>query len=908
MKNKLLKKIVATAASVMMILNVLPVFAEGEEVTTVNEVLPATNTVCILDKLKSQNIDYNWQNGIDGIQFGKTSINLIRNDVYLWFELHDIDAIETLSLKLNLGTSSTGRPDKLVAYTVADKLPEVGSIAHYGMDTQTYTEWKDYVANKLTALANEDIIQFVPQDSTTYSEMDITSLISAAKAANKDYGYLLIQLKNGNNTVNNFADSSLTVTYNSEKLETNRTGYLTALNEAMDANAIKAAAEGSSGMYFDVDSEALADMTGVYTAIFENMPVEGYTKDSFKTAFDAKVNEYVETKEFTGNYFVSYPNNITDFTFAVNNIVTAMRNSLVGFKIDDTYAVKNIELSLIPTGDNRPIYVTNAYMLDEINTGEKATYTAADDSENDIYKFWHGLSTDFEKASVIGMGKNVGPNVSGAKDTRSEGDLTDYTKYTLNKYGKEKYMFLRLYGGQNVNFYTGNADITQAIKVIVKYDKTAMDSQKKAGWDAIYNAMEASEVKAAIEAYSEGMGLDYITNISKDYIYEDLLNAIGECSDLTDFCEKAQEIYAKYVSVKNILPCEEIMYNTNWMQIQPMDGGVAAGKRFVGQYNASDLGNGNNIINADFTITTSEDNAYANSMFVRTIKPIAFEGFDPSQSYYVDSTTNENNEAAAAGTDATLLGNQWKYIENAKAVSRITFSAGAATLKSDVTDSLKEKLANGDTKVAYTLGVEEQNGSAKLAKINDKYSAIKVTFDRTANEDAALAALANAATASDVLDAIKAYSIEFNVSDAELAKIDAVSTAAGNELLNTFKEGTYANIIEAGESFDALIANIQDTMIKFEITDSSYADGVVKANIKKLSKYTGDMKVIFVSYKNGVMKKLVLADDTAIANLQNLEKDATAEVSVTADMGDYDTLKVMILDSFSSLEPLAYVK
>ena len=907
MKN-ITKKLLTAVVSAALAISTLPVIGFADAIT---ETIPVgDNSAWFVDT-----VDY----PVAGIQFGRSAANMVRSDSFIYFELKDIPQIEKLELSL---TSNYGTTYKITKYKIADKLPAETDIALYGVDTDEYKKWIAF-DSEMTAVAKADQIQIVTTAGDTPASAEITSLINGCQ---KENGYFVLRIWNGNNRELKFSSSNLKVTY---KDGYTAPDYLDDINSAMSAADMEAAVTSGAAEYFGIDKNALYDMSGVYEALVAMLDDADFTKESFKAAFDAEVEKYIETKEITidniafFNMDATTTTGLTNLNFASTNaegtLLTAQNKNVpfVGAKLDNAEAIKGIELYTYATSDStaRQFVVRGAYIIDEFKTGNESIYQAPAEGEtNEVYSFWKEMGDDFIKKNNKQYNNNyfnigrvneavkTACTVDGANNIKTV-DLTDYVKTRLNKCGEDKYLVLHVNAGDNMNmqFARAEADDKKIPKFIVKYDKTVKSSAKTLAWEALEEAMSANDIKSIVENYGTALGIDKITKIKDNAgIYAELLSSIDDYDNIEDFISKVNEIYNKYTVVKNVMPSEALMYNANGEYIAPMDNGFTSAKRYITQYSREALGDGKNILDADYCISTSESNTFADNTFVRTIPAIEFEGFDKTMIYYLNSSNEKYNAAAAAAVSTDIQGNQWPYIANSKPVSRIKFAQGVKVFTTDVTDSLKEKLNMNLNKVAYVIGVEQQNGTVSIDNSTGSAAVLSVTYDRTYNAAAAIAAYNAALTAEDYKKALADYELEFNVTSEQLPAFDEYSDEAIVEGFAALKESC-ATIFDFEEALKTI--NFRTSMNKFEIQSFTDNNGDLKANVKKLSAYNGDVMVLFVSYKSGAMEGLVLAENAE--ELITAEKGSVTELTAQGALGDYDTVKVIIINSYAQLTPLA---
>lgn len=904
--KKITKKILTVATTLSLALSAFPAigFAENEVVT---------QTIAVGDNSVTHNSTE--------IYFGKSLPSVLSNSAILYFDLNDISQIQKLDLTLGFSSiPGNSRPHNINAYAIADKLPAIGDIASYAAETPEHIAWTNFINNSMTQLAKEDRIIF-PSGALTNTQ-DITKVLNSCE---KENGYLIIKVNNGNNIAIDTSKSALCVTY---KDGYTAPDYLDDVNASMSAADMKAAMTNAAADYFGVDNDALYDMSGVYESLVAMLEEDDFTKESFKEAFDAEVEKYIETKEIIINnvaYFNidSNTTGLTNLNFALKssegNLLTALNRNVpfIGAKIDNAAAVKEIELYTYASSDNttRQFTVRGAYILDEFKTGNESVYQVPAEGEiNEVYTFWKDLGDDFINSSnkyntgSFNIGRDGNKVMTACSNDSIKNiktvDLTDYVTDRLNKYGEDKYLTLHINAGDNMNLkIVASDDGNKMPKFIVKYDKTVKSSAKALAWEALEEAMSADDIKAIVENYGTALGIDKITKIKDNAgIYAELLSNIDDYDNIEDFISKVDEIYNKYTVVKNVMPSEGIMYNANGEYIAKMDDTFTTGKRYITQYSREALGDGKNILEADYRISTSESNEFAGNTFVRTIPAIEFEGFDQTKYYYLNPTNEKYNAAAAAAVSNDVQGTQWLYIANSKLVSRIKFIQGANEFTTDVTDSLKEKLNMNLNKVAYVIGVEQQDGKVSIDNSTSSAAVLSVTYDRTYNASAAMAAYNAAKTVEDYKKALTDYAVEFNVTSEQLPAFDDYSDDAIVEGFAALKENC-ETIFDIEEALKTV--NFKTSMTKFEIQSFTDDDGDLKANVKKLSAYNGDAKALFVSYKTGQMIEVVEAEN--VEKLITAEKGNITELVANGSLGEYDTVKVIIINSYAQLTPLAVV-
>ncbi len=872
MKMNLLSKIIALGITASMVLSALPMTA-GAEGEPVSEVIPATNTVTLSDDTLETP---NWENGVKGVQFGKTQIYMMRRPAYVYFKLHDIDAINKLSIRLE--QNADGNINYIRKYSLTDSLPDAGSVASYGTDTEEYKEWNSFTENNMTALTT-----FIGCARNT--ETDITDLI---KDSDKKEGYLLLEIHNWANRTTLFDNSALTVEYDSDKLAAKQEAYLDNINSAMSAQEMQSAMTDSAAAYFGVDKNALYDMSNVYKALVNMLNNETvFTKDSFKAAFDAEVEKNLETKElllsdvanFEGS--TSWSNNISDITKIDFNFDNGMgvsnRGMFIGGKIDNPKAVKRISFGA--QGNDKVIVFTNAYLTDDFKTGDKQEYTSSDDSG--LYTYWNNLNKNCWSEDVIGQRiptqwyYESNKYLATSSTTFNTVDLSEYLVKKLNKYGDDKYLTLRLSGTSTVEW--GVPDRSKTPRFIVTYDKTYIDSDKTKAWTQISEAMDSSAIKSAVEAYGKSLGIDCITKISSDFIYDELLAALDSCQTIDDFTSKALELYGKYTVTKSISPEIEKAYNANHNTWNDANGRIGNVQRMLSQFDRAQFGDANRILSASYKLKTSSINEYeSGDAFVRTLSGAIMPD-------------GEN-------ADTRVSGSVWQYLVNTQSVARISISGAESEKTADITVNLKDKLNVGTEKLTYTVGIEEQDGGAGFELQGNAYAAVEMVFDRTYRADEAMQAL----KAAEGVDVLEDYGIEFNVTDEQINKLDECSAAVQAEVLAELKK--CSTVFEVETMLPELLANVKTTSIKFALANQQFADGAVSADVTKIANYDGSLKVIYASYKNGGLVKVYLTDN---AELTAAEKGDTVKLSMTNDMGEHDTIKIMILNSMGELLPLA---
>ncbi len=904
--KKFTKKILTVAITLSLALSAVPVvgFAENEVVT---------QTIAVGDNSVTHN-------GTE-IYFGKLLPSVLSNSAILYFDLNDISQIEKLDLTLGFSSiPGNSRPHNINSYAIADKLPATGDIASYAAETPEYIAWTDFINNSMTKLSNNDKIIF-PSGALTNTQ-DITKLLNGCE---KENGYLIVKVNNGNNISMDMSKSALGVTY---KADYTAPDYLDDVNASMSVADMKATMTNAAADYFGVDNDALYDMSGVYESLVAMLEEDDFTKESFKEAFDAEVEKYIETKEIIIDnvaYFNidSNTTGLTNLNFALKNddgaLLTGQNKNVpfIGAKIDNAAAVKEIELYTYATSDAaaRQFAVRGAYILDEFKTGNESVYQVPAEGEtNEVYSFWKELGDDFINSSkkynsdsfYIGRDKNkvmTACSNDSIKNIKTV-DLTDYVTDRLNKYGEDKYLTLHINAGDNMHLkIASSADDNKIPKFIVKYDKTVESSAKTLAWEALEEAMSADDIKAIVENYGTALGIDKITKIKDNAgIYEELLLSIDDYDNIEAFISKADEIYNKYTVVKNVMPSANIIYNSNSLILTKAAEKFTEANRYITQYSREDLGEGRNILDADYCISTSESNTYTGTILVRTIPAIEFEGFNPEKDYYLNPTHEKYDETAATAVSADIAGTPWKYIANTKPVTRIKFAAGANLHAVDVTDSLKEKLGMNLNKVAYVVGVEAQKDTVMIDNSISSAAVLSVTYDRTYNASAAMAAYNAAQTVDEYKKALTDYEIEFNVAPELIASFDEYSDEAIVEGLAALKESC-ETIFDIEEALKTV--NFKTSMTKFEIQSFTDADGVLKANVKKLSAYNGEAKALFVSYKEGAMVGLVLAEN--VEKLITAEKGSVTELTAVGTLGEYDEVRVIIINSYAQLTPLAVV-
>lgn len=899
--KKITKKLLSDAISAALALSALPVIGFADAVT---ETIPVgDNSAWIIDPYSKDK----------GMQFGLSSANMVRSDSYIYFDLKDISQIEKLELSL---TSSENATYTITKYAIADKLPAETDIALYDETTDEYKKWTAF-DSEMTQLEPAAQIRIETIAANTPATADITSLINGC---GKENGYLVLRVKNGANRSLIFKSSALNVTYKADYTAPN---YLDAVNSAMSAEDMETAITAKAAEYFGVDKDALCDMSGVYGELVAMLENEDFTKESFKAAFDAEVQKYIETKEVTIDKIAYFTVGDLDLKFRTEdtgNLPSNLNRNIpfIGAKLDNTEAIKGIELYTYSESNDksRQFTIRGAYMLDEFKTGNECVYSVpGEGATNEVYSFWRELGDDFVNsdnkydAGYFNIGHAANDVITNCNDDNPyvrTVDLTDYVKTNLNKYGKDKYFVLHINCGQNMSpIFAGVSGNDEKIpKFIVKYDTTVGTSARAAAMNKLDEAMTADDIKAVVKQYGTALGIDKITKLAgAGEIYNELLLATDSINNIDAFISKANELYNKYTTLKTVKPTEEFTYNSNSQNLSPQNSNFSTGNKYIIQYKSSDLGSGANILDAEYQINTLEDNTFANNTFVRTIPAIDFDGFDFTNVYETKASNENYNEAAAnAVAAAGLNGNQWNYMSNVKPVARIKFASGANIFSADITDNLKEQLNINSNKVAYVIGVEEQSGTAKLDNTSGSAAALSVRYDRTYNAQSAMEAFDAAKTADDYKSVLRTYGIEFNITDEQLANLENYSDEAVAEGLAALKTSC-KNVFDVEKAF----ANIdfKTTMIKFETQSFTESDGKLKANVKKLLPYDGAIKVLFVSYKDGVMVKLVSAVNEE--DLLTAQKGSVTELTADGSLGEYDTVKVMIINSYAQLEPLAVV-
>ncbi len=642
----------------------------------------------------------------------------------------------------------------------------------------------------------------------------------------------------------------------------------------------------------ELDSKRYSMMnnTTVFAEEFVSKQFESFSE--FKSVFDAALEKYVSATVISPEWYALHAANQVDTRKGVISQFSIKNNNNQGalFGYDFSNVSKDTLRSLV-------LKIRNKEANSLSNTDVNVAYEAVPEYPMTIdFSTSGGYSTtgqDYHTKIYTNVINRLTPvnvfTLPNEADAYFTGALAYNVMSDLISANNQKLM-IRL--SRNVN---EQVTIYPDVEIIAYNDLTGIYAELG---EILSGDADKNKIKSWVEANGASIGIDKNALYNLDGVYAALAgNAYADTEALANaFNEEVEKFMIdRFIEVEN--------------EISRADGGQIF--RFYKNSLPVANGNGWNNLILSFPLAANayiKDIAYVNTLgwTVSANKKFNVISYTTQSIPALPVAEPSKNGTDLNNTDTTGIYSAWKdyysKFTNLSGISYVFNEEGAVgaeavvDLGDDVLNAVQADVSQLNITVSSDTNLQlnsvyDTSGTKIPARL-------KITYDSTAITAMLTDAVNNAESSSEVLEAISEFGFVlpeyewFNTLSDE-AKLSAAATVFENKDYNDDKEiSAVLNLVKLDDGNTFIITDVK-------VNESGKA---TSASVTKLNAYSGSVVICSVYYNNNQMVYVGVAEPGQEPATVGDSSDVTLKAEYS---GDFDEVKVFVLESLTTIKPLA---